>query len=63
MRDLEAELEEERKQRGQASGAKKKLEGELKDMEEQLEATSRGREETLKQLRKVQVCIQTDVLW
>ncbi|XP_015234896.1 PREDICTED: myosin-11-like [Cyprinodon variegatus] len=54
VRDLEAELEEERKQRGQASGAKKKLEGELKDMEEQLEATSRGREETLKQLRKVQ---------
>lgn len=55
MRELEAELEEERKQRGQASGGKKKLEGELKDMEDQLEATSRGRDEAIKQLRKIQV--------
>lgn len=55
MRELESELEEERKQRGQASGSKKKLEGELKDMEDQLEATSRGRDEALKQLRKIQV--------
>lgn len=55
VRELEAELEEERKQRGQASGSKKKLEGELKDMEDQLEATSRGRDEALKQLRKIQV--------
>lgn len=55
VRELEAELEEERKQRGQASGSKKKLEGEVKDMEDQLEATSRGRDEALKQLRKIQV--------
>ncbi|XP_044037579.1 myosin-11-like isoform X2 [Siniperca chuatsi] len=54
VRELEAELEEERKQRGQASGGKKKLEGELKDMEDQLEATSRGRDEAVKQLRKIQ---------
>ncbi|TDH03366.1 hypothetical protein EPR50_G00162150 [Perca flavescens] len=54
VRELEAELEEERKQRGQASGSKKKLEGELKDMEDQLEATSRGRDEAVKQLRKIQ---------
>uniref|UniRef100_A0AAQ6AIG6 Myosin, heavy chain 11b, smooth muscle n=1 Tax=Amphiprion ocellaris TaxID=80972 RepID=A0AAQ6AIG6_AMPOC len=54
VRELESELEEERKQRGQASAGKKKLEGELKDMEDQLEATSRGREEALKQLRKIQ---------
>ncbi|XP_036943976.1 myosin-11-like [Acanthopagrus latus] len=54
VRELEAELEEERKQRGQASGSKKKLEGELKDMEDQLEATSRGRDEAIKQLRKIQ---------
>lgn len=58
MRELEAELEEERKQRGQASGGKKKLEGELKDMEDQLEATSRGRDEAIKQLRKIQVSTQ-----
>ena len=55
MRELESELEEERKQRGQASGSKKKLEGELKDMEDQLEANSRGRDEAVKQLRKIQV--------
>uniref|UniRef100_UPI0037E6FADC myosin-11-like isoform X1 n=1 Tax=Semicossyphus pulcher TaxID=241346 RepID=UPI0037E6FADC len=54
VRELESELEEEKKQRGQASGSKKKLEGELKDMEDQLEATSRGRDEAIKQLRKIQ---------
>ncbi|XP_069573588.1 myosin-11-like isoform X1 [Brachyistius frenatus] len=54
VRELESELEEERKQRGQASAGKKKLEGELKDMEDQLEATSRGRDESIKQLRKLQ---------
>lgn len=52
---MEAELEEERKQRGQASAGKKKLEGELKDSEDQLEAASRGRDEAIKQLRKIQV--------
>lgn len=55
VRELEEELEEERKQRGQASGSKKKLEGELKDMEDQMETTSRGRDEAVKQLRKIQV--------
>ncbi|XP_062264089.1 myosin-11-like isoform X2 [Platichthys flesus] len=54
VRELEAELEEERKQRGQASAGKKKLEGEVKDMEDQLEATNRGRDEAVKQLRKIQ---------
>lgn len=51
------ELEEEKKQRGQASAGKKKLEGELKDIEDQLEATNRGREEAVKQLRKIQVSV------
>ncbi|XP_029913524.1 myosin-11-like isoform X2 [Myripristis murdjan] len=54
VRELETELEEERKQRGQASAAKKKMEGELKDLEDQLEATGRGRDEATKQLRKIQ---------
>ncbi|KAM9843903.1 uncharacterized protein ACBR49_013021 [Aulostomus maculatus] len=56
--ELEAELDEEKKQRGQASGAKKKLEGALKDMEDQLEGTSRGRDEAVKQLRKMQVQVK-----
>ena len=55
VREQEAELEEERKQRGQASAGKKKLEGELRDVDDQLDATSRGRDEALKQLRKIQV--------
>lgn len=55
VRELEAELEEERKQRSQTAGSKKKLEGEMKDLEDQLEATSRGRDEAVKQLRKIQV--------
>ncbi|XP_061568318.1 myosin-11-like [Cololabis saira] len=54
VRELEEELEEERKQRAQASAGRKKLEGELRDTEDQLESTSRGRDEALKQLRKVQ---------
>uniref|UniRef100_A0AAX7TM00 Myosin, heavy chain 11b, smooth muscle n=1 Tax=Astatotilapia calliptera TaxID=8154 RepID=A0AAX7TM00_ASTCA len=54
VRELESELEEEKKQRSQASAGKKKLEGELKDAEDQLEASSRGRDEALKQLRKIQ---------
>lgn len=61
VRELEAELEEERKQRGQASAAKKKLEGELKDMEDQLGATCRGRDEAVKQLRKLQVSISVNL--
>uniref|UniRef100_A0A7N6FMA3 Myosin, heavy chain 11b, smooth muscle n=1 Tax=Anabas testudineus TaxID=64144 RepID=A0A7N6FMA3_ANATE len=59
VRELEAELEEEKKQRGQAAAGKKKLEGELKDKEDQLEATSRGRDEAIKQLRKTQVSTHT----
>ena len=39
------------------SATQKKLEGELKDMEDQLETTSRGRDEAVKQLRKIQVSI------
>lgn len=55
VRELEAELEEEKRQRSQTSAAKKKLEEDQRDLEDQLEATSRGRDETLKQLRKIQV--------
>ncbi|XP_062388682.1 myosin-11 [Sardina pilchardus] len=54
VRELEAELEDERKQRSLFAGAKKKLEGDFKDMEDQFDTACRGREEALKQLRKVQ---------
>lgn len=57
VRELEAELEDERKQRTSMAAAKKKLEGDIKDMEDQFDTSCKGREEALKQLRKVQVSI------
>lgn len=55
MRELEAELEDERKQRALAVAAKKKLEMDLKDLEGQIEAANKARDEAIKQLRKLQV--------
>ncbi|KAM9296801.1 myosin-10 [Gastrophryne carolinensis] len=54
VRELEAELEDERKQRAAAVAAKKKLEMDLKDLESQMEAANKGREDAIKQLRKLQ---------
>uniref|UniRef100_A0A8D0AH53 Myosin, heavy chain 11a, smooth muscle n=1 Tax=Sander lucioperca TaxID=283035 RepID=A0A8D0AH53_SANLU len=54
VRELETELEDERKQRALAAAAKKKLETDMKDMEGQIETTSKGRDEAIKQLRKLQ---------
>lgn len=55
MRELETELEDERKQRALATAAKKKLETDMKDLEGQIETASKGRDEAIKQLRKLQV--------
>lgn len=52
---MEAELEDERKQRALAVAAKKKLEMDLKDLEAQIDAANKGRDEAIKQLRKLQV--------
>ncbi|XP_013779485.1 myosin heavy chain, non-muscle-like [Limulus polyphemus] len=54
MRDLEAELEDERKQRGAAINARKKLEGDFKDLEQQLEMANRLKEDAIRQLKKLQ---------
>ncbi|NWR93642.1 MYH10 protein, partial [Furnarius figulus] len=54
VRELEAELEDERKQRGMAVAAKKKMEMDLKDLEGQIEAANKARDEAIKQLRKLQ---------
>lgn len=56
MRELEAELEDERKQRALAVASKKKMEIDLKDLESQIEAANKARDEVIKQLRKLQVC-------
>lgn len=48
-------MEDERKQRALAGAAKKKLETDMKDLEGQIETASKGRDEAIKQLRKLQV--------
>ncbi|XP_029950482.1 myosin-10 isoform X2 [Salarias fasciatus] len=53
-REMEAELEDERKQRSVAVAAKKKLEMDLNEVEGQIEAANKGRDEAIKQLRKIQ---------
>lgn len=55
MRELETQLEEERSQRSQAMSVKKQLEAELQEAEAQVETANRGREEGLRQLRRLQV--------
>lgn len=62
MRELETELEDERKQRAQATAAKKKLETDMKDLEGQIETASKGRDEAIKQLRKLQVRVANLIL-
>ncbi|XP_075296773.1 myosin-10 [Opisthocomus hoazin] len=54
VRELEAELEDERKQRALAVAAKKKMEMDMKDLEGQIEAANKARDEAIKQLRKLQ---------
>lgn len=55
VRELEIQLEEERSQRSQAVSSRKQLEAELQEAEAQVEAATRGKEESLKQLRRLQV--------
>lgn len=52
---MEAELEDERKQRALSVTGKKKLEMDLNELEGQIEAANKGRDEAVKQLRKLQV--------
>lgn len=56
-RDLEAELEDERKQRAAAIASRKKLEADYKDIEQQLEIANKVKEDSLRQLKKLQVIV------
>jgi len=56
---LEAELEEERRQRSAAVSARKKLEGDFKSLESQVDTANKLKEDAVKQLKKVQVCVFT----
>lgn len=48
-------MEDERKQRTLSVAAKKKLEMDLSELEGQIETANKGRDEAIKQLRKLQV--------
>jgi len=52
---MEGELEEERKNRSAAVNARKKLEGDLKNLEQQVEMANKVKEDSMKQLRRLQV--------
>ncbi|XP_077195746.1 myosin-9 [Paroedura picta] len=54
VREMEVELEDERKQRSIAMAARKKLEMDLKDLEAHIDSANKNRDEAIKQLRKLQ---------
>ncbi|TKC34990.1 hypothetical protein EI555_021483, partial [Monodon monoceros] len=54
VREMETELEDERKQRSMAVAARKKLEMDLKDLEAHIDSANKNRDEAIKQLRKLQ---------
>jgi len=55
LRDLEVELDEERKQRASAVAARKKLEGDFVSLEHEVDAANKAKEDLGKQLKKLQV--------
>ena len=57
MRDLEAQLEDERKQRSSATSAMKKLEADLMELESQKDLDAKGRDDAHRQYKKLQVCL------
>lgn len=56
-------MEDERKQRALAVASKKKMEADLKDLEAQIEAANKARDEAIRQLRKLQVNRATLKIW
>ncbi|KAM4584658.1 myosin-9-like [Odontesthes bonariensis] len=54
VREMESELEEERRQRSQALSSKKKLEMDLVELESHIALANRGHDDALKQLKKLQ---------
>ena len=58
---MEADLEEECKQHTQAAAALKKLESDLAGMQEQVETATKVKEDSIKQLRRLQVSDDMEV--
>ena len=55
LRDMEAELEEERKQRMTATGFRKKYEADIIQLQEQVDLANKTKEDAVKQLRRSQM--------
>lgn len=55
VREMEVELEDERKQRSAAVASRKKMELDLKELETGIDMANKNRDEALKQLKKLQV--------
>ncbi|XP_045562862.1 myosin-9 isoform X1 [Salmo salar] len=58
VRELETELEDERRQKSLAMAAKKKLEVDLGELEAGISMANKGRDEGLKQLKKLQALLK-----
>ncbi|XP_053493571.1 myosin-9 [Ictalurus furcatus] len=58
VREMEAELEDERKQKALAVAVKKKLELDLSELEAQIDQAIKARDEALKQLKKLQAQVK-----
>ncbi|XP_075870147.1 myosin-9-like isoform X2 [Nelusetta ayraudi] len=54
VREMEIELEDERRQRCQALSSKKKLEMDLRELELQNDSANKGRDDAIKQLKKLE---------
>ncbi|XP_052346298.1 myosin-9-like isoform X2 [Oncorhynchus keta] len=58
VREMETELEDERRQKVLATAAKKKLEADLGELEAGIDMANKGRDEALKQLKKLQALLK-----
>ena len=56
LRELEGQLDDERKGRNAAQVAAKKVQSELGELENQIEAESKAREDATRMYKKAQVC-------
>lgn len=56
LRDLETELDEERKQKLAAVGNRKKLEADLRMSAQQVDVVTKAKDDIAKQLKRAQVC-------
>ena len=63
LRELEGQLDDERKGRNAAQAAAKKVQNEIAELENQIEAESKGREDALRMYKKTQVFITTGVIY